>query len=301
MNLKTDNVGTYNEVAVLDGNRGTDIHELVALHETCGSVSDGSSCGHVVSVDLLAVDVDDDTVGGLDREGEGSVVVEVVDSEGLSEVGSGSSKVAELTRLGLLLGGGSTALRLGPVGRSRGTAVQVLIGSGQRSDEVANVEVEVLGRLIGTKRTEEDDGLISKEDSEVTDIPTIVTTIGKSEGVHASGSALRVVVGLSIAELALCEETGTSAVLQSEAHFATSITGLDENGELVVGIKTFSDREGDLSRDSLALGSLGGDGVGIGRHSGSGSTTNGTSGGIDSRGSGGQGRWSSQRRDQRQE
>ena len=300
MDLNTDNVGTKNEVAVLDGNRGTDVHELVTLHQTLGVVSNSLS-GHVVSVDLLAIDVNDDTVGGLDSEGKGGIVVEVVDSEGLSEVGSGSSKVAELTRLGLLPGGGGTALRLGPVGRSRGTAVQVLIGSGQRSDEVANVEVEVLGSLIGTKRTEKNDGLISKEDSEVTDIPTITTAIGKGEGVHASGSALREVVGLSIAELALCEKRATSAVLQSEAHLTTSVTGLDKNGELVVGIKTLSDREGDLSRDSLALGSLGGNGVGIGRHGGSGSTTNGTSGGIDSRGSGGQGRWSSQRRDQRQE
>ena len=108
---------------------------------------------------MLAVDVNDDTVGGLHREGKSSVVVEVVNSEGLSEIGSGSSKVAELTRLGFSPSGGSTALRLGPVGRSRSTAVQVLVGSGQRSDEIANVEVEVLGRLISTKGTKEDNGL----------------------------------------------------------------------------------------------------------------------------------------------
>ena len=98
----------------------------------------------------------------LAKEGKGGTVVEVVDSEGLSEVGSSSNKVAELTRLGFSPSGGGTALRLGPVGRSRSTAVQVLVGSGQRSDEVANVEVEVLGRLISTKRTKENDGLISK-------------------------------------------------------------------------------------------------------------------------------------------
>ncbi len=266
VDLKANDVGTYNEVAVLDSNRGTHIHDLVALHETLGIVADSTSSRHVVSVDFLTVDVDNDTVGGLDGEGKSSVAAEISDSEGLSEVGSGSSKVAESAGLGLLPSGGGTALRLGPVGRSRGTAVQVLVGSVERSDEVTDIEVEVFGSLIFTEGTVKDNRLISKEDSEVANIPAIATAISKSESVATSGSALRVVVGLSISESVLCEKRVSIAVLQLEAHFLTSVTGLDENGELVVGIETFNNRKSDNNGSGLTLGVLGGDGVLSGRH-----------------------------------
>ncbi len=280
VDFEANDVGTDDKIAVLDNNGRTDVHQLVELDGASCGVGDGA-LGHVVGVDLLAVDVDDDTVGGLDGEGEGGVGVEVIDVEGLSEVGGGSSEVAEGAGLGLLPAAGRGALNLGPVSRSRGAAVQELVGLVDGSDEVTDVEGEVLGVLVVTKRAEEDDALISKEDSEVTGIPAVVAAIGEGESVDARGSALRVVVGLVVGELVLIDEDASVAVLQLEAHFGTSGTSLDEDRELVVGIETVLNGERDLSGDGLALGSLGGDGVGGTRHEGVRSTTNGASGGIE--------------------
>ncbi len=256
VNLEANDVSTDNKVAVLDGNGGTDIHRLVVLYETGCRVGDGS-IRHVVRVNLLAVDVDNDAVGGLDGEGKGSIAVEVLNSEGLSEVSGGSSKVAELAGLGLLPGGSGTALRLRPISRSRSAIVQVLVGSILGSDEVADVEAEVLGGLVVSKRAVENETVINEEDSEVSSIPAIMTAVGEGEGVGSSGSALRVVAGLIVGELALGEKSGTVAVLQRESHLTASRAGLDEDNELVVGIETVLNGKEDLSGNGLTLWGLG--------------------------------------------
>ncbi len=280
MDLEADDVRAQDEVAVLDGNGGAHVHQLVVLDLALCVVGDGL-IGHVVGVDLLAVDVDDDAVGGLDGEGEGGVAVEVVDDEGLSEVGGGSDEVAELTGLGLLPGAGGTALGLGPVGGGRGAAVQVLVGGVLGGDEVADVEVEVLGGFVGAERAVEDDGVVSEEDSEVADVPAVAAAVGEGQGVGSTGEALGVVVGLLVDESALGEEGATAAVLQGESHLVASVAGLNKDGELVVGEGAILYAKGHLGRDSFTLGGLGGDGVGRAGQGDDGSAANRAGGGID--------------------
>lgn len=207
MNLNTHDICANHEIAALHGNGGADTHQLVMLHKR-GCLVGNCSFWHVVSEHLLTVDVDDHTVGSLDGEGKRRIVVEVSDSESLSEVGGGANKVAELSRHRFLPRVGSRALRLDPVSRSGRAIVQELVGFMQRSNEVANKKVKVLGSHITAVRTEENNCTISKKDSEVAVLPAITGILAESKSVGACGFAERVIAGLIAIEPASIDERG---------------------------------------------------------------------------------------------
>ena len=215
--------------------------------------------GHVHSVDLLTVDVDDGAAEDGDGVLEGGLGGEGGHGEGRSVVLGGGDGDAEVGNVaGTPAGGGVGELGPGVVGGGGdGGGVQELPDGVGGGGDVAGVEGEGEGRLAGGEAALDHLGAVGEEHAGVGAAPAVVGGIGEDEAVDGLGLAVGEVGGVVVGEVGLGVD-GLAVGLQLEAHLVAIVAALvgDLDGEEDVG--------GDAGGDGHGHGGAGGRAVDAG-------------------------------------